>query len=76
MTEGSREALQEATWTLFNLCINLGIIDSVIGQYPEQVQEGFIEKLKIIERWAGEQIEEVQAFGEAFDDETEEGEGA
>jgi hypothetical protein len=61
--------LQRTIWTLFNLCINLGLIESVIEQYPQHVQEGFIERLEMIEKWGEEQTEEVQSFGEAYDEE-------
>ena len=72
MTEEDRPQLESTTWTLFNLCINLGLIASVIDQYPEHVQEGFIERLIMIDRWAERQTEEVQAFGEAYDAEEDE----
>jgi len=72
MGEGTREALQEANWALFNLCINLGLIESVIDQYPPHVQEGFAEKLAMTRDWAEKMMEEAQAFGEAYDDDTEE----
>ena len=67
------DSMQEATWALFNLCINLGLIASVVDQYPEHVQEGFRIRLEETKDWAERQIEEVQMFGEAFDDGSEEG---
>jgi hypothetical protein len=66
MTADSEE-LQETTWALFQLCLNVGLVASVIDQYPRHVQEGFTEKLLIIRADAERQIEEVQAFGEAYD---------
>jgi hypothetical protein len=74
VTEDINDQLQSTTHTIFNLAVNLGLIASVIGQYPEHVQEGFVERLQICDRWAQQMIEEVQAFGEAYDDQTEEGE--
>jgi hypothetical protein len=62
------EAMQEALWALFNFCINLGLIASVIDQYPEHVQEGFRERLTLVREWAEQQTEEAQAFGEAYDE--------
>jgi hypothetical protein len=76
MSDEETTQLQSTTWTLFNLCLNLGLISSVIGQYPEHVQEGFTERLIMIDRWAEEQIEEAQSFGEAYDDQTEEADEA
>jgi hypothetical protein len=67
-----REQLQATTWALFTLCINLGLIESVIDQYPEHVQHNFTERLTITQEWAERMIEEAQAFGEAYDEETEE----
>jgi hypothetical protein len=69
--EDENEQLQRTTWALFNLCINLGLISSVIDQYPPHVQDNFQERLKLIEAQAQVLIEETQSFGEAFDDETE-----
>jgi len=66
------EQMQETTWALFQLCLNLGLVASVIDQYPEHVQEGFTEKLSLIKHYAEGQIEEVQAFGEAYDNGEEE----
>lgn len=63
--------MQETTWTLFTLCLNLGLVASVMDQFPEHVQEGFVERLGIIKEWAEEQIEEVQSFGEAYDEKEE-----
>jgi hypothetical protein len=71
MPEEINDQLQATSWAVFNLLINLGLISSVIGQYPEHVQEGFKERLENTERWAQEQTEEAQSFGEAYDDETE-----
>lgn len=71
MSEESETQLQATTWALFNLCLNLGLIASVIDQYPEHVQEGFTERLEMTQKWAEEQIEEAQGFGEAYDEETE-----
>jgi len=65
------EQLQQTTIAVFNLVVNLGLIASVMGQYPEHVQEGFIERLRIVDQWANQMIEEVQSFGEAYDEETE-----
>jgi hypothetical protein len=62
------EDMQETTWALFTLSLNLGLVASVIDQFPENVREGFMEKLGIIKEWAEAQIEEVQMFGEAYDD--------
>lgn len=65
------EQMQETTWSLFTLCLNLGLVASVIDQYPEHVQEGFTERLTLVKEWAEAQIEEVQGFGEAYDEETQ-----
>ena len=61
------EDLQQTLWAVFNLLMNLGLVHSVLGEYPEDVQEGFYERLSLIRRWAEQQIEEIQMFGEAYD---------
>lgn len=71
MTEEINNQLQVTTWAIFNLCINIGLIASVMDQYPEQVQEGFLERLQMLQTEAERHTEEAQAFGEAYDDETE-----
>jgi hypothetical protein len=63
---------QQVTWELFTLCINIGIIASVMPQYPAHVQENWREKLSMLTAYAGQQIEEIQAFGEAYDEAEEE----
>jgi len=65
------EALHECTWATFQLSLNLGLIASVIDQYPEHVQTGFVERLLLVRDWANQQTEEAQSFGEAYDDDTE-----
>jgi len=42
-------------------------MDSVIGQYPEDVQRNWDERLEAIRDWALIQTEEVQSFAEARD---------
>jgi len=61
------EEMQEVTWAIFNLCMNLGLVASVIDQYPEHVQENFREKCLQIKEWCEQMMEEVQMFGEAYD---------
>ena len=63
------ELWEETALALFMLCIHLGIIASVITTYPEHVQEGFQEKLQQIRDFAQKESEEIQLFGEAYDDE-------
>jgi len=62
------ERLQETTWAVFQLLLNLGLVASVIEQYPDHVQENFDELLGNIKEWSEQRIEEVQMFGEAFDE--------
>jgi len=72
MPEETDNELQRTTWAMFSLCMNLGLIASVIDQYPEHVQSNFNERLVETREWAEKQMEEAQTFGEAYDDETEE----
>jgi len=63
------EEMQEATWAMFNLLMNMGLVASVIDQYPPHVQENFKEKMGQIKAEAERLIEEIQMFGEAYDEE-------
>jgi len=65
------EEIQETTWAIFNLLMNMGLVASVIDQYPSHVQDNFKEKLAGIRDFAEREMEEIQTFGEAYDGENE-----
>jgi hypothetical protein len=50
------------------LSVHLGLINSVMGNYPQYVQQGFIERLELLIAEIEKQIDEIQRFGEAYDD--------
>jgi hypothetical protein len=61
--------LRELGADLMELAINVGLIGSVIEQFPEHVQENFKERVKEIREWTGEQTRQIQEFGSAYDGE-------
>lgn len=58
---------RQLTADLAELAVNAGLVNSVIGHYPEEVQNNWDEKLAEIRRWANNEILEIQSFAEAFD---------
>lgn len=47
--------------------VNFGLLASVAGQYPEHVQEGMIERMKMLAQRLDQETEIIRNFGEAYD---------
>ena len=72
--EGGSSPELESTWiALGNLMAGLGMMDTMIpDNHPAKV--GWIRRLEEIREWSGRQSHEISYFGDAFDEEDEEGE--
>lgn len=66
MTED--EQFKEVCHDLVHLMVMMGLLGSVIHQYPEEVQENFRERLSMVSEWANSQSDELQSFGESWDE--------
>jgi hypothetical protein len=64
----SGERYQEMCHAFIELIVSVGLLGSIIHQYPEEVQENYEERIVRYTTWATRQIEEVQQFGESWDD--------
>lgn len=62
------EAYHELCATMVDTLVNYGILSSVITQYPDHVQEGYLERIRTLDGRLRNEISEVQEFGEAFDE--------
>jgi hypothetical protein len=51
------------------LMVSMGLVGSVMGNYPEEVQANWTERMEKYTEWANNQVEEVQQFGQAYDEE-------
>lgn len=60
-------AHREMAVTLVDLLVNYGLLSTVMTQYPEYVQEGFVERMGSLTQQMQVEILEVQQFGEALD---------
>lgn len=65
------EAFKALVVRLAELGVNVGILDSVMGHYPEHVREGFLEKINNTIDYLDRLTGEFQSFGEAFDDDAD-----
>ena len=61
------ELFQDVCNKSMEMCVNLGLFNTVVSHWPEQVQKNFLEREQGIVEWLEQQIEEIQAFAEAFD---------
>ena len=48
--------------------VNFGLLASVAGQYPEHVQEGMIERMRMLASRLDQETAIIQGFGESFDE--------
>jgi hypothetical protein len=55
--------------TAAELCVHLGLMNSVMEQYPPHVRENFNERMTDLRERMEDEILAVQSFGEAFDEE-------
>jgi hypothetical protein len=53
--------------SLLNLMVSVGLMNSVMGQYPEEVQEAWGERMSEYEQWADRQTMEIQLYAEHWD---------
>lgn len=71
MTDPSNERdelFHELTIIVVEMVVNIGIMNSIMGQMPEHVQENWLERMRIVRDSAYSMTKEVQDFGEAFDE--------
>ena len=59
-----RELVVKAAETM----VNFGLMSSVIGQYPEHVMGGLVERMQLLSVRLDQETEIIQGFGEAFDE--------
>jgi len=59
---------RELVLTAAELVVNLGLMSSVMGQYPEHVREGLDERMTHMVGVMEQEIIAVQDFGEAYDE--------
>lgn len=60
--------LRELSADLVDLAVNAGIMGSIMGRYPQEVQDGWDERIAEIRSWVQDQTRQIQQFGEAYDD--------
>lgn len=67
MIEPEAELFEEICNKSMELCVNLGLFNTVLPHWPEHVQGNFVDREREILKWLEEQIDEVQQFAEAYD---------
>ena len=60
--------LRELSADLVDLAVNVGIMGSVMDRYPQEVQDGWDERIAEIRSWVSDQTRQIQQFGEAYDE--------
>lgn len=65
---GDPKARTELHNAAIDLCVTVGLIESVIGRFPEVVQENFTQKIEALTERLEKEREEFVAFGEAYDE--------
>lgn len=60
---------REVAADLAELAVTIGLIESVIHQYPEEVQEGWQREKELMRGQAASRSEEIRMFAEAYDKE-------
>lgn len=70
-TSERRDEVHEAWIALVELAVRLGVMDSALSLPRYQhAASGWRSRVREIRDWANRQIEEIQDFAEAWDDET------
>lgn len=72
-SESTQAEKREAAWRdlvtkLAELGVHFGLFNSVMGQFPEHVQENFLERMQRTTAEVDVWIGEIQEFASAFDD--------
>jgi hypothetical protein len=52
---------------MMELVVHVGLMNSVAGRWPEEVQENWDEKVRAIRERAEQEIVEIQEFAEFYD---------
>ena len=50
------------------LMVSMGLMGSIMDRYPEDVRENWDERMVRYTEWARRQTEEIQSFGESWDE--------
>lgn len=69
--EYQEDLFRDFTHNVMELCVHIGLFNTVAGHWPAQVQANWTERMQRMIEWVNQQIEEVQMFAEAFDGEEE-----
>jgi len=68
VSEDARRALND---TCIEMLVSIGLIASVMGRYPLEVQSNFTDKIYELGTYLEKVTEEFVSFGEAYDDHVE-----
>lgn len=65
------ERIQELNLASISALVTVGLLASVMGRFPPEVQENFAEKVESLSILLREQAIEFQMFGESYDEEVD-----
>lgn len=65
--EYREELFRDLTHNVMELCVHVGLFNSVADSWPEHVRENWVSKIQAQIEWVNKEIEEVQQFAEHFD---------
>jgi hypothetical protein len=63
----SHEPFQELCRTAMGFLVNVGIISSIAGRWPDDVQERWVEKIETVTRELQRETDEAQEFATSYD---------
>lgn len=67
ITDAEQDLFKEVCTSAMELCVNMGLFSAVSQHWPDEVRANWEQRLISTNEWLQSQIEEVQAFAEAFD---------
>jgi len=63
------ELSRDLVYNAMELCVHVGLFNTVAGAWPPEVQENWMRKIQSQIEWITSEIVEVQGFAEFFDEE-------
>lgn len=67
MEEDQYSEYRELAADFAETLVNVGLINSISGKWPTEVQERWHERLREMREWAHEQTSQAQDFASAYD---------
>ena len=67
--EYQEDLFRDLCHNVMEMCVHIGLFNAVAHAWPTHVQENWTARLQTQIQWVNRQIEEIQMFAEAYDEE-------